>query len=276
MKRTVMSLFGMLAVIAMSVPAFAHFQMIYTPEIALEKGQAVDLSLVFTHPFEAGHTMDMGTPQEFYVLAQRGEEAKPKKTDLKEFLKPITWVSLTNSGKAFEAKLPKKITRSMGDYTFVLKPAPYYESEEDIYIQQVTKMVLNVGGLPGNWNTPAGLPTEIVPMDKPYANWVGGVFRGVVLANGKPVPNAELEIEYMNHMPDMKGKMFAKKAEVEAPQDSFVTMGIRTNDRGEFTIGLPKAGWWGICALGTGPDTEFKGKELSQDAVLWVKAVDMK
>jgi len=276
MKRTVMTIFSMLAVIAMSVPAFAHFQMVYTPEIALEKGQAVDLSLVFTHPFEAGHTMDMGTPEEFYVLAQRGEEAQSKKTDLKEYLTPITWTSLTNSGQAFEAKLPKKVTRSMGDYTFVLKPAPYYEGEEDIYIQQITKMVMNVGGLPGNWNTPAGLPCEIVPLDKPYANWVGGVFRGVVLSNGKPVPNAELEIEYMNHAPDMKNRKFEKKAAVEAPQDSFVTMGIRTNDRGEFTIGLPKAGWWGVCALGVGPAKTHKGKELSQDAVLWVKAVDMK
>ena len=53
-------------------------------------------------------------------------------------------------------------------------------------------------------------------------------------------------------------------------------MGIKTNDRGEFTIGIPRAGWWGICALGSGPAKEYKGKELSQDAVLWLKAVDMK
>jgi len=49
-----------LVVCALSVPAFAHFQMIYTPEPALDKGKRITLKLVFTHPFEAGHTMDIG------------------------------------------------------------------------------------------------------------------------------------------------------------------------------------------------------------------------
>ncbi len=40
-------------------------------------------------------------------------------------------------------------------------------------------------------------------------------------------------------------------------------------------IGLPRAGWWGICALAVGSDTEHEGKELSQDAVLWVQAKEM-
>ncbi|WP_027184704.1 DUF4198 domain-containing protein [Desulfovibrio inopinatus] len=266
------------AFVIMVIPftAHAHFQMLYTPEIALNEGGEITLKLVFTHPFEAGHTMDMGPVEEFYVLQQRGTEGKPKKTDLKPYLKEINWKSLTNSGKAYEAVLPKKIVRSMGDYVFVLVPSPYFEKEEDSYIQQITKVVLNVGGLPGNWAAPVGLPTEIVPFDKPYANWTGGVFRGQVLSDGAPIKDGELEVEYMNHMPDIKANAFKKEAVVEAPHDSMVTMGIMTNAQGEFTIGLPKAGWWGICALGSGPKKEFKGKDLSQDAVLWVKAVDMK
>ena len=273
MKRLVIAL----ALVALAAsPALAHFQMIYTPEIAMSKGKALDLKLVFTHPFEAGHTMDMAPIKEFYVVSQRGEEAKPKKTDLKSYLKKITWTSLTNSGAAYEAKLPKKVVRSMGDYVFVLVPGPYLEKEEGIYIQQITKVVANVGGMPGNWAEPVGLPTEIVPLDKPYANWTGGVFRGVVLSNGKPVANANLEVEFMNHPPVPGKNQFSKKAITEAPHDSFVTMGIKTNSRGEFTVGIPHAGWWGICALGSGPDTKFNGKELSQDAVIWFKAVDMK
>jgi cobalt/nickel transport protein len=53
-------------------------------------------------------------------------------------------------------------------------------------------------------------------------------------------------------------------------------MGIKANKDGEFTFGIPKAGWWGFAALGVGPDSEYKGKELSQDAVIWVQAKDMK
>ncbi len=255
----------------------AHFQLIYTPQTAPAKGaQQTPLALVFTHPFEAGHTMDMGTPEAFYVLSQRGADGKAQKTDLLELLQPITWTSLTNTARAYEASLPREVTRSLGDYVFVLEPAPYLEPSEDKYIQQYTKMVMNIGGVPGNWNAPVRLPAEIIPLDKPYANWTGGIFRGVVLGDGKPVPNAEIEIAYLNHAPDLPARRFAEAAQVTAPQGSFVNMGIVTNDRGEFAIGLPRGGWWGICALGVGPRTQHQGKHLSQDAVLWVQATDMR
>jgi len=45
--------------LAMSIPAFVHFQMIYTREAAMNKGGKIPVVLVFTHPFEADHTMDM-------------------------------------------------------------------------------------------------------------------------------------------------------------------------------------------------------------------------
>jgi cobalt/nickel transport protein len=272
MRRALVALVCLLACPA----AFAHFQLVYTPQTAVKGAQSTPLVLVFTHPFEAGHTMDMGAPQAFYVLSQRGADAKPQRTDLLKFLQPITWTSLTNSGKAFAAPLPREVTRSLGDYVFVLEPAPYLEGSEDKYIQQYTKMVMNIGGVPGNWNARVGLPAEIIPLDKPYANWTGGIFRGVVLGDGKPVPNAELEISYLNHAPDLKARRFADAAQATAPQGSFVNMGIVTNDRGEFAIGLPKGGWWGICALAVGPRTEHQGKPLSQDAVLWVQATDMR
>ena len=37
-------------------------------------------------------------------------------------------------------------------------------------------------------------------------------------------------------------------------------------------LGIPKAGFWGFAALGSGPKKEYKGKELSQDAVIWIRA----
>jgi cobalt/nickel transport protein len=55
----------------------------------------------------------------------------------------------------------------------------------------------------------------------------------------------------------------------------FITMGIKSNAFGEFSFGIPKASWWGFCAMGVGPVKEYKGKELSQDAVIWVNAQDM-
>ncbi len=266
MKKKI-ALFAGILLFAISLPAMAHFQMIYTPEAALEKAKSIDLKLVFTHPFEAGHTMDMGIPEAFYVIR------KGNKTDLTDKLKPIIWTSLTNTGAAYEAQ--HKL-RGMGDNVFCLIPAPYLEKEEDIYIQQITKMVVNTGGFPTDWDSEIGLKAEIVPLDKPYALWTGNVFRGIVKCAGKPVSNAEIEVEYINHPPVEGGQEFQKEAIVEAPQDAFVTMTIKSNVNGEFVFGIPRAGWWGFCALGVGPDKEFNGKELSQDAVIWVKAVDMK
>ena len=106
-------------------------------------------------------------------------------------------------------------------------------------------------------------------------NWVGGVFRGVVLANGEPVPGAEIEVEYLNHEPDFANHRFSDEAHVVAPLPGYEYTSVRADDNGIFVIGLPKAGWWGIGALGVGPDTSYQGKELSQDAVLWVQAKDM-
>lgn len=258
----------------LAAPAHAHFQMLYTSETALNGGQATKFLLLFTHPAHGGPDMAMAEPEAFYVLSQRGEAADVVRTDLREFLEPIDWQSEQGTTAAYSADLPRNVTRSLGDYVFVLQPGPYYEPGEDKYIQQFTKTLLNIGGVPGNWAEPVGLPAEILPLDKPYANWVGGVFRGVVMADGEPVANAELEVEYLNHPPDLDGRR-SGAAQVELPQASFGTMSIRANDRGEFIIGLPRAGWWGICALAVGPDTEHEGKELSQDAVIWVQAEEM-
>ncbi len=254
-------------VFALALPAAAHFQMVYTPDTVLEKGGTIPLKAVFTHPFEAGHTMDMGHPEAFFVVH------KEKETDLMKGLKPISWSGLENSARAFETEFT---VRSMGDYVFCLVPSPYFEKLEDSYIQQITKVMVNNGGLPTDWDREIGLKAEIVPLDKPYALWTGNVFRGIVKGGGKAVPFAEVEVEYLNHDPQMDRNAFGKAPHVEAPSDVFVTLTIKANESGEFVFGIPRAGWWGFCALGVGPDGEYKGKELSQDAVLWVQARDMK
>ena len=265
MKKTILSTVA--AATLMATTAQAHFQMVYTPNTALTKGKTIEFKHVFTHPFADEHTMDMAGVEEFYVITE-----KKGKKDLKNTLKPITWKGKHNSGKAFESKYK---ARSMGDHVIVLKPKPYYEANEDIYIQQITKTIINVAGVPNGWDATLGLKAEIVPLTKPYAIWEGGSFTGVVKSNGVPVPFAEIEVEYINNTPDMKNnKMGPNK--YEAPQDSFVTMGIKANKDGEFTFSIPKAGFWGFCALGVGSDKTYKGKELSQDAVIWVEAKKMK
>ncbi len=264
--------------------AKAHFQLIHLAESALttEHPTRHVLTLFFTHPFEAGHTMGMGMdadgkthpPKAFFV------KHKDKVTNLLETLKPITFTSLTNSGSAYQTQYRFK---GLGDFLFVVDPGPYYEESEDIYIQQVTKVIANRGGAADGWDQVLGpehgLEVEIRPLVKPYAMWTGNVFRGVVLAKGasgkmEPVPYAEIEVEFLNHA--ILGTQFEKKAEVEAPQDAFVAQTILANKDGGFSYGVPRAGWWGFAALGAGGERTYKGKELSMDAVIWIQAKDMK
>lgn len=280
--------FVLLVVVSLAMGAgqsLAHFQMIYTPKSALttdEPGK-INLLLVFTHPFEAGHTMDMGAdesgkvdpPAAFGVMSFDKKADKLVKVDLAKDLKPLEFTSLTNKGKAYarDYKLA-----GIGDFVFYLDPAPYYDKTEDQYMRQITKVIVNRGGAPGAWDKPVGLDAEIVPLDKPYALWTGNVFRGVVMKKqGEkmvPVPNAEIEVEYLNHA--IKGNAFGKEAKVKAPQDAFVTQTIKANAQGEFAYAIFKAGWWGFAALGAGGEPKHQGKTLSVDAVIWVQAQDMK
>ncbi len=274
MKKVTLASLGLLAALTMAAPSEAHFQMVYTPETSMEKAADMDMRIVFTHPAEAGHMMDMGGVNEFYAVYKRGENA-PQKIDMKQYLKDITWKNPGSSAPAFAALVPRKEIRSIGDYVFVMVPGYYLEKEEDVYMQQITKLIANVGGAPTIWNEPVGLPCEIVPMIKPYATWKGNVFQGQVLSGGKPVPGAEVEVEFMSHAPDLKTNTLAEKSSVNYPNGALVTQTIIADENGIITFGLAKAGWWGFAALGVGPDKEYKGKELSQDAVIWVQAYDM-
>ncbi len=275
MKKGFLAVLGLTGALTFAAPADAHFMMTYTPETVLDRAADLDMRLVFTHPAEAGHMMDMGGVKEFYFVHKRGEQ-EPKKVDLTEQLKEITWTNPESSAPAYAVTVPRKAIRSMGDYGFVFVPGYYYEKEEDVYMQQIAKLFVNVGGLTNLWDAPLGLPCEIVPLCRPYSLWTGNVFQGRVLSGGKPVAGAEVEVEYLSHVPDLKKNALPAEASVEYPNGTLVTQTVFTDANGVFTYALPRAGWWGFAALGVGPDKEYKGKELSQDAVIWVQAVDMK
>lgn len=249
--------------LALAGKASAHFQLLYTPKVSLAKAQSIEMRLVFGHPLDNGHVMEMGAPEAFYYLH------KGKRVDLMKSLKPITWKGPENAAAAFAARV--KIKRN-GDYVFVAVPSPYYEDGENKYIQQITKSFVNKGGLPTGWEKPLGLKTEIVPLNKPTNVLAGGTFSGQVLADGKPVPGAEIEVEWINGKPDPAGNAFGPSR--VAPRPSALVAISDAN--GVFTFGVPKAGTWGFAALNTGPDKRFKGKELSQDAVIWIHATEMR
>jgi cobalt/nickel transport protein len=255
--------------------ACAHFLVVYTPQTALLRGTEMPFHLIFTHAFHGGPSMALDKPLRFYYAKQAAPDEKSEEVDLSQYLEPIQWQADNGTVSAWRATLPRTTMRSLGDYQVVVEPTPFLETNEDIYIQQFTKVMVNVGGVPGNWAATLGLPAEIAALNKPYANWTGSVFRGVVLGEGKPVPFTQVEVEYLNHALDTTNNRFAEAAAITAPHPALEAMVILTDANGEFAFSLPKAGWWGFAALKIGPVTTYNGKPLSQDAVLWVQATDL-
>ena len=236
--------------------ADAHFQEILpSTDIVPEEGsRTVTLDLVFTHPMEGGPTMDMGQPERFGVLANG------KAADLRSSLKPRTIDGKTAYGAAYAVREP-------GDYVFFLEPASYWEPVERKHILHYAKVVVGFGSGEG-WDAMVGFPIEIQPLTRPYGLWTGNLFRGVVKKDGKPLPNAEVEIEWKND------------GSVHAPADPFVTQIVKTDDAGIFAYAMPRAGWWAFNAVSEAdtPKAAPDGKPapLEIGGTIWVKAVDMK
>ena len=256
-----------------TIQSQAHMLLAYTPDVFLDKPKDIEMRFVLTHPVTGDKALNMGGVQEFYAM-QKCADLAVKRIDFKDKIKQIDWRNFDNKAtKAFAASISKKELQDLGDYVFCLVPGYYYEEGANAYLQQITKLIVNVGGIRGNFNQPCGLPCEIVPLCKPYDLWVGNAFTGQVLSAGKPVPNAEIEVVFLNHQVNLSKNTLLKRSRLSYPHRNLRSQTIYADDRGYFTFGLPKAGWWGFAALNVGPETQHEGKDLSQDAVIWVQAI---
>lgn len=241
-----------------SVPsARAHFQVLLpsTDVISDEDDKTIQLEVLFTHPMRQGPVMEMARPRQFGVLVGG------KKHDLLAELKEHKLQGKTAYTASHRAARP-------GDYVFFVEPAPYWEAAERKMIVHYTKVVVDVMGAEDGWDAMVGFPVEIEPLVRPYGLWTGNSFRGVVKRDGKPVPFAEVEVEYYN-----EGRR------VKLPSDAFTTQVIKADANGVFSYAMPRAGWWGFAALvpgekTTGPDGKPAETELG--GLMWVKTVDMK
>ncbi len=246
--------------------AWAHFGTL-TPSddiVTQDDAKTLEIQVKFIHPME-GHYMEMAKPKQFGVLHDG------KKSDLLNSLKPIKGHGADQTEEFTFWTSDYKIRRP-GDYTFYVEPTPYWEPAEDLFIVHYTKVCVNALGLEKGWDEPVGLETEIIPLTRPYGLWSGNLFTGRVLLKGQPVPNAEVEIEYLNASPD-------NPAVVKPPSDPFVTQVVKADGAGVFSYAMPRAGWWGFAALNEASwklkkDGKEKGVEIG--AVYWVHTRDMK
>lgn len=250
MLRPVRYLVVAAAVFCLSQPAFAHFGMVIpdSPVITQNK-RSGELFLSFSHPFEL-IGMELERPAKFSVTAGK------KTTDLLPTLEPAEVMQ----HKAWKSRY--RFTRP-GIYRFVMEPTPYWEPSEDISIIHYTQTIIPAYGDDEGWDSPLGLPTEIVPLLRPFGNYAGNSFTGQVLVGGSPAPGAEVEVEFYN-----RDKRFSP------PNDYHITQVVKADDRGVFNFTCPFGGWWGFGALSeadyTLKDPEGNDKGVELGAVLWI------
>lgn len=234
----------------------AHFGVILPSDdiVSHKDNKNIQLHIKFMHPFDQDY-MNMEMPKAFGVLING------KKQDLLKTLKKKT----IKGSSAWEATYAIKWP---GDHIFYMEPAPYWEPAEESFLVHYTKVVVNALGKEEGWDAEVRLKTEIVPLTRPYGLWAGNVFQGIVKVDGKPVPYAEVEVEYYN-----------ENKKIKAPDDAYITQVIKADGNGVFTYAIPKAGWWGFAALSTADfKLKHEGKEYPVEigAVLWIKTGEMK
>jgi len=247
---------ALVAMAAWAAPALAHFGMIIPSEdvVADKEKAAVTFTLSFSHPME-GKGMDLANPKAFGVRV--GEVT----TDLLGSLKPAKVMDHAAWTGEYVFKRP-----AIG--TFFVVPQPYFEPAEDKFIEHITKVAVPAFGEEEGWDEPVGLAAEIVPLSRPFGNYVGNVFTGRVLVEGKPAAGVTVEVEYYN-----KDKAY------EAPNEYLTTQAVKTDANGVFTYAVPFAGWWGFAALTDAPETIEKdgvAKKVERGAVLWSKFLEPK
>lgn len=247
---------SLLAVSLVASTALAHFGVVMPSANVVEdeKNAKLQITYKFTHPFEQ-MMMNMAKPKEAGVFING------KKTDLMPSLKELKDEGNSYWQGEFEAKEP-------GLYVFYADPQGYFEPSEEKFIRHITKSVVNAYGYGDGWGEPVGLKAEIVPLTRPYALYAGMSFSARVLQNGKPAKNTVVEVELMN-----EGK------KLSAPSEDHITLEVRTNELGEFSFTMPRAGWWGFSAILEDDEKMLReGKEYPVElgAVIWVKADEFK
>ncbi|WP_155314259.1 DUF4198 domain-containing protein [Desulfosarcina ovata] len=236
--------------------ALAHFGMVIPSDtmVMQDDNRTVHVTLSFSHPMELVG-MELVKPKVFGVLANGKEQ------DLLGQLKPATVMDHKAWQVDYAVKRP-------GVYMFHMEPQPYWEPAEDCFIIHLTKTVVTAFGDDEGWDAELGLKTEIVPIAKPFGLYAGNVFQGIVKMDGKPVPYAEVEVEFYN-----------QDKTAHAPTDYMVTQTIKADADGVFTYATPAAGWWGFAALNTADYTikhEGEDKDVEMGAVIWVYFHDWK
>jgi cobalt/nickel transport protein len=238
---------------------YAHYSMLFPESATARPGQPVTILFQWGHPFE--HQLaNAPPPTSLTVLSPSG-----KKAELTKALQEVALLPGAKGGsiRAFRLRFAPD---ERGDYIFILHGSPIWMDEDRAFFQDTVHVVLHVQAQKG-WDNSVGKGLEMMPLTRPYGLQPGMVFQARVLADGKALTGAMVEVERYNASPPSI-----------LPPDEHITRTAKTDPGGVATVSLTEPGWWGLTAAREGGKKEHDGKTypVRERVTLWVHVDDPK
>ncbi len=207
--------------------------------------EEVDLLITRMDPFhQQGQAMSM--PQLFAVLRfdahtpRKNDVPQPERMDLLGDVEEITY--LDKQAWAANVALNKP-----GLYQFIIETRPWWDAATQRYEQHYIKSFLPIYDVEDGWYEAAGLPVEILPLSRPFGLTAPCYFSGRVVEHGQPRPGVIVRASRIN----TDGQ--------KVPTRWHEELVVRTDERGQFGLVLPRPGWW--CCMAEMPGTPLKGPD---------------
>jgi cobalt/nickel transport protein len=238
--------------------AEGHFGILVPAPAAVRKGEPVTLRYWNGHPFEC-QMLDTEAPEKAQVILPDGKtrvdlEPKPVQVD-------------DGQGGKVTAQSMNFTPTERGDHRVVLTTPLRFDEHAGGFVQDELQVLVRVQVTHG-WDSPIGQMLEILPLARPYGLRPGFAFKAQALVKGKPLANAEVEIERLNPSPPK-----------DIPDDdALVTQVVKTDMNGYFTCTLDEPGWWGVMVSAHDGSKEKDGKSwpIVRRGILWVRVQEVR
>lgn len=171
-------------------PALAHFAILVTDTPSAKVGQEVAFRFYNGHPYEC-EVVDTPAPERVLVIPPKGEPVELK-------VAPAT-LDKPGGGKA-AINTFGYTPKVRGDHLVTVRTALAYDAHARAYVQDEVKLVLHVQ-TQERWQQAAGADLELLPLIRPYGLEPGFVFKVQARLKGKPLADAEVEIEKFQAAP---------------------------------------------------------------------------
>lgn len=249
--KRIKGIIGAILFLGILTTTYAHIAVMQPSKSVIDQNTGKDISIIlgFSHPFQF-EGMNMEKPVEF------GYCVNGQKNTLLDKLTETTLMKHKAWNCDFTFKRP-------GVYQFYMNMVPYWEPAEKCFILQNCKVEIPAFGDESYWDKPIGLSAEIIPLTRPFGLYAGNTFQGIVKKNGKPVPFADVTINYYN-----------QDAKIKAENSYLENQEVKTDANGVFTYSPPAEGWWGFKAF-VSPDKDLlrdgEPQKTYSATVIWVK-----